>query len=152
MQWNLFLLSAPATARGVVDVEGVTAGEVRVHIAGLQLLLDVCRRLGIGLDERTGIVVVGHRHTVVGVGHAGGRDIGHAFAIAVAVASQRTGHAARQCVGLARDGIAKQQGAVGEQVPGEAGIVRTAVDGQRFVARVVEHAQIDAADSCARSK
>ena len=30
-------------------------------------------------------------------------------------------------------------------MPGEAGIVRTAVDGQRFVARVVEHAQIDAA-------
>ena len=98
-----------------------------------ECLLNFSRLHGIGLDKRTGIAVVGHRHTTVGVGQARISHIGHVFAIAaVGAAGQR--------IGLTCDRITKQYTAVGEQMPVEAGLLRPAVDGQRLVARVVEYA------------
>ena len=88
---------------------------------------------GIGLVERIGLVTVGHRHSTVVVAHIRVRRIGH-------VAAVTTGQRRSHLNGLTGVRIAKLYFAVGEHLPCEAGILRTAIDGQRFVALVVEHA------------
>ncbi len=63
------LTFAGASGTGAVTVvanAGVTV--VNCRDKGLQLLIDLSRLPGIGLDKRTGIVVVGRRHTALGVG------------------------------------------------------------------------------------
>ena len=97
--------------------------------------------LGIGLCERAGIVAVGHRHVAAGVGHVRAGDVGHA----VAIASAFVGTGAGILYALAAGRIVEHHAAVGEQFPGEAGILGAAIDGQRIVALIVERAQIEAA-------
>ena len=95
--------------------------------------MNVSFLLGIGLLELTREIAVVHSDATVVVGRVRIGNIGHALAVAV------TGGTV-QCPAYARAGSGELYLPVVEQVPGEGGILRTAIDGQWFVAALVEHA------------